>query len=199
MAVCWSTGLTRRRCLARTDQPGVEWWQGLRVPDVTIAEADPRADDVAALIATHLGLMRAVTPPESVYALDGAGLQAAGVTLFTARQAGALLGIAAIRAMDCAAGGAAGGAAGEVKSMHVRQAARGRGIGERLVAHLIAVARGRSYGWLYLETGPGAAHAAARRLYARQGFVDCGPFGDYRTGPDSGFMRCEIAGRGDTA
>jgi putative acetyltransferase len=41
---------------------------------------------------------------------------------------------------------------------------------------------------LSLETGSWAYFAPARTLYARHGFVECAPFGDYRPDPNSVFM-----------
>jgi putative acetyltransferase len=37
-----------------------------------------------------------------------------------------------------------------------------------------------------------AAFASARALYARFGFVECPPFGDYRLDPNSIFMNLEL-------
>jgi putative acetyltransferase len=37
-----------------------------------------------------------------------------------------------------------------------------------------------------------AAFAPARALYARFGFVECAPFGDYRLDPNSVFMTFEL-------
>ena len=41
---------------------------------------------------------------------------------------------------------------------------------------------------LSLETGSWPYFAPARALYARHGFTECGPFGDYREDPNSVFM-----------
>jgi putative acetyltransferase len=41
---------------------------------------------------------------------------------------------------------------------------------------------------LSLETGSWSYFAPARALYARHGFVECGPFGNYRLDPHSVFM-----------
>ena len=54
---------------------------------------------------------------------------------------------------------------------------------------------GRGYARLSLETGAQAAFAPARALYARVGFVPCGPFGDYPERPGSRFMTFQVCGR----
>jgi putative acetyltransferase len=41
---------------------------------------------------------------------------------------------------------------------------------------------------LWLETGTTAEFAPAQRLYESEGFVVCGPFGDYALDPFSVFM-----------
>jgi putative acetyltransferase len=150
------------------------------VPRGSIAIDDPRADDVRELLARHLAYARATTAAEEVHALDVDGLADPSVTFFSYRGGGELLGVAALRELD--------GRHAEIKSMHTAEAARGRGIGQALVAYLIAVARERGYGRLSLETGARPAFAPARRLYAGAGFTSCPPFGDYRPSPNSACM-----------
>ncbi len=45
---------------------------------------------------------------------------------------------------------------------------------------------------LSLETGKSPVFAAANRLYQRQGFVRCGPFGGYATSPFTVFYTRKI-------
>jgi len=82
---------------------------------------------------------------------------------------------------------------GEIKSMHTVEAARGRGVGSALVRHIMAEARARGMRRLSLETGSWPYFLAARALYARHGFVECGPFGEYREDPNSVFMTVALA------
>jgi len=141
---------------------------------------DLARDDVTRLLTEHLADMHATSPAESVHALDVTGLQAPNVTFWTARRAEELLGCAALKELAADHG--------EVKSMRTAPAARGAGVGAALVAHVIAEARSRGYARLSLETGPQDFFAPARRLYARHGFEECGPFGDYRLDPHSVFF-----------
>jgi putative acetyltransferase len=62
--------------------------------------------------------------------------------------------------------------ASELKRLWVREAARGRGVAEALVAGAIAQARTMGHDALYLDTEPERMPAAVR-LYRRLGFVDC--------------------------
>jgi putative acetyltransferase len=149
-----------------------------------IATDDPRADDVRELLGRHLAYARATTLPHEVYALDVDALADPSVTFFSFRVAGELLGVAALKQISAHHG--------EIKSMHTAEAARGRGVGRRLVEHLLAVARERGYDRVSLETGAGPAFAAARELYARAGFTPCPPFGDYRPSPNSTCMTLQL-------
>jgi putative acetyltransferase len=115
-----------------------------------------------------------------MHALDIDALAEPSVTFFSFRRGGELLAVAALKRL--------GAHHAEVKSMHTAEAARGRGIGGAMVAHLIAVARQSSLRRLSLETGSGTAFAPARSLYAQAGFTVCGPFGDYRRSVNSTFM-----------
>jgi putative acetyltransferase len=72
--------------------------------------------------------------------------------------------------------------------MHTAEAARGRGVGAAMLRHIVGRARAAGLARLSLETGAWPYFAPARALYARHGFVECGPFGDYRPDPHSVFM-----------
>ena len=67
--------------------------------------------------------------------LDVAGLKTPDITFWSARDGETLLGVVALKALD--------DRSGEVKSMHVAEAARGKGAGRALMAHLIEEARQR--------------------------------------------------------
>jgi len=141
---------------------------------------DPRSDDVRSLLEQHLTFARGVTRPEDVHALDLDGLLDSTITFFALRAGGELLGVGALKQLDPHHA--------ELKSMHTAVAARRRGVGRAIVEHLLAVAGARGVRRVSLETGAGEAFAPARALYARAGFVPCGPFGDYEASPNSAFM-----------
>lgn len=142
-------------------------------PEVTISIDDPRAGDVRGLVARHLEFARSHTPSGDIHVLDVAGLLDPAVTFFSCRAGDKLLAVGALKRLDRRHA--------ELKSMHTAQAARGRGIGRTMVAHLIGVARARGFRQISLKTGSQPAFAPARSLYVRAGFAPCGPFGDYRS------------------
>ncbi|MDS2172797.1 GNAT family N-acetyltransferase [Nesterenkonia sp. CL21] len=142
---------------------------------------DPHTPDVQGLILEHLQEMHATSPQESVHALGLDQLRADGVTLWTVRQDdGELLGCGALKRLDSRHG--------EIKAMRTAVVARGRGVAGALLEHLIGHARGHGLRRLSLETGTQGHFAPARRLYARHGFTECPPFGEYTEDPHSVFM-----------
>ena len=146
-----------------------------------IAPGDAWTDDVRAMVQRHLDFARAHTPSEFVFAVEAGDLaDHAGVTLLCGRRDGRLLAIGALRELDPEQG--------ELKSMHTAAEVRGQGIGKAMLAQLVALARGRGYRRVSLETGRSEAFAPARALYASAGFAECGPFGGYPMGGQSCFM-----------
>lgn len=152
-----------------------------------IREDDLRGAEIARLLQQHLDNMLAITPPESVHALDLDRLRAPGITFWTAWAEGELLGCGALRELDPRSG--------EVKSMRTATGHRGKGVGSRILEHIIAVARGREYQRLLLETGAMPEFEPARALYRRYGFEPRGPFGDYHEDPNSVFMEKRLSDR----
>jgi putative acetyltransferase len=135
---------------------------------------------VRELLREHLESMHALTPPESVHALDLAHLRRPEITFWTAWDGDLLVGCGALKELDARLG--------EVKSMRTPAAARRRGAGRAILTHIVGVARARGYERLYLETGAAAGFLAAHRLYESFGFRPCPPFADYRDDPNSLFM-----------
>lgn len=151
---------------------------------LTIREDDLRGPEIAALLGAHLDQMADQSPPESRHALDLDGLRVPEVTFWCAWDGPDLLGCGALKALDPGHG--------EIKSMHTSAAHRGRGVGAKILTHIIDTARARGYRHLSLETGSMAAFAPARALYERFGFEYCAPFADYREDPNSVFMTLEL-------
>ncbi|MDO5613065.1 MAG: GNAT family N-acetyltransferase [Paracoccus sp. (in: a-proteobacteria)] len=138
------------------------------------------AGDLALLFDRHHLACTADTPPESNHMLDRGELVAPDIAFYVLRDAGQPLGMGAIKRIAPTHG--------EIKSMHILAEARGRGLSHRLLAHLMDQARAAGLLRLSLETGVQPTFDAARVLYARAGFQECDPFGDYRADPNSVFM-----------
>lgn len=147
---------------------------------VRIIPADLTDPRLIALLEIHVASATADMPRESCHALDVAALQRPEIGIWAMWQDDRLLGVGALRDL--------GGGHGEVKSMHVAAAARGRGLGAAMLSHIVDMARARGFRRLSLETGGIAYFAPARSLYAQYGFVPCDAFGDYRPDPNSVYL-----------
>jgi len=149
-----------------------------------IHEGELDHEDVRALLAQHFAEMRAGSPPSACHVLPVDGLKDPAIHFFTLRENRTLLGCGALKRLA--------GNHGEVKSMRTADAALGRGVGKVLLDHLVATARSEGMTRLSLETGSTGQFAAANRLYEREGFDRCGPFGNYADTPFTRFFTKEI-------
>ena len=137
-----------------------------------------------ALLERHRTFALGQTPPEHSFALDADALRDPAITFYSLRLCGSLLAIGAIKRL--------GPEHAEIKSMHTAEAARGRGIGRAMLAHLLGVARACGVRRVSLETGTTAAFAPARALYHSAGFTSCDPFAGYQPSEDNLFMTVEL-------
>jgi putative acetyltransferase len=151
---------------------------------IDIRDDDLSGEATRRLIAAHLAGMHDTSPPESVHALDLDRLRQPSISFWSAWIGGELAGIGALKALD--------DARGELKSMRVDDRFLGTGVGRALLRHIVAAARERGMTSLWLETGSTAEFLPAQRLYASEGFVECGPFEGYSLDPFSVFMTREI-------
>jgi putative acetyltransferase len=151
----------------------------------TIAEEHPLTPDLSLLFDRHTADMHAETPPDSIYMMDKGALAAPGIRFFVLRDGGQPLAMGAVKRIDATHA--------EIKSMHVLAEARGRGLSKAMLGHLVAAARADGFQRLSLETGIQSTFIAARALYAKAGFQDCGPFGDYDGDPNSVYMTKALA------
>jgi len=147
---------------------------------LTIQEDDLSGPEIKALIQAHLANSAVFSPPEAIHALNADGLRVPEVTIWSAWEDGELVGMGGLKELSPTEG--------EVKAMHTAATHRGKGLGEAMLLHLIAEARRRRYRRLSLETGSQDGYAPSRALYAKHGFVVCGPFAQYRADPNSVFM-----------
>lgn len=145
-----------------------------------IAAADFDDPHLARFLQAHLDDLAPTAPAESRHALDVRALQRPGVRLWVARDGEQIAGTVALAPLDIGHE--------ELKSMRAAPERRGEGIASRLLSHAIADARARGVERISLETGSMDFFVAARALYARAGFVACGPFAHYAEDPNSVFM-----------
>lgn len=149
-----------------------------------IFEGELDHDDVRELLDQHFAEMRAGSPPSACHVLPVDGLKVPAIRFFTLRENGALLGCGALKRLSANHG--------EIKSMRTANAALGRGVGKAMLDHLVATAQAEGMNHLSLETGSTEQFAAANRLYEKEGFDRCGPFGGYADTPFTRFFTREI-------
>lgn len=154
---------------------------------------------VLALLEEHLAGMRAASPPECVFALDLNGLRRPEITFLTAwrlppdaapgtepEAVGELVAMGALKELTPTT--ATAGGHGELKSMRTSARHLRQGAARAVLTELLSLARERGYARVSLETGSTPPFDAAIAMYRRFGFVECGPFADYREDPFSRFM-----------
>ncbi|SHG87579.1 GNAT family N-acetyltransferase [Cognatishimia maritima] len=145
--------------------------------NITVTRGDPRAPEATALLQQSHALMQELFDPEDNHFLEIDALCAPHIHFFVGHTFGKIMGCAALANM---------GDYGEIKSMFVDPDARGTGLADALMSALIEDAEAQGLPVLKLETGD--LLKAAHRLYARQGFMECEPFGDYTANKSSIFM-----------
>ncbi|OYQ41811.1 GNAT family N-acetyltransferase [Rhodoferax sp. TH121] len=137
----------------------------------------PRVQD---LLEAHLRSSQSHSPPGSVHALNLDALRHPSIRFWTAWDGEDLMGCGALKTLTPAHG--------ELKSMRTADAHLRKGVARQMLDHIEAEARALGLRQISLETGSHAPFAAARALYARAGFVECGPFAGYVLDPYSTFM-----------
>lgn len=152
-----------------------------------IREDDLSGEATRALLALHRAQMRDSSPPEHSFALDVTGLQAPGVTVWSAWDGAAIAGVGALRLLE--------NGQGEIKSMRTHPDHLRRGVAAALLEHIIAEARARGLTRLSLETGSGDAFEPALALYRRRGFVSGAAFGDYAPSTFNQFLHLDLRAR----
>ena len=137
---------------------------------LTITRATAPTDAVRLLIGELDTTLAAEYPPEQRHGLALDAIFAPHMRFFVASLNGAPVGCGGVALFDGFA---------EIKRMYVRDAARGKGVAQKVLARLEAEACAAGLPMLRLETG--TVQNAAMRLYERAGFKVCDAFGDYLT------------------
>ncbi len=145
---------------------------------------DLTGDDVAKLLSEHLQDMYATSPADSVHALDLSKLRQPHIDFWTIWENNQLAGCGAINrySVDDV----------EIKSMRVSNAFRRRGVAATLLTFMLNEAKASGVKTVNLETGSMDFFIPARTLYARHGFIECGPFADYKADANSVFMTLSL-------
>ncbi len=151
---------------------------------LTFCEADLADPRIQHLLATHTERALSNARCRQGHALDLDALRGPDIDVRSIWRDGKPIAVGALRAIAMPGNATHG----ELKSMFVADEARGQGVGEALLDHLVEVAREKGMTRLSLETGVSGYFDAARALYARNGFEVCDAFADLPPHDDSVFM-----------
>ena len=145
---------------------------------------DLRGAPIAQLLQEHLQAMHALSPRESVHALNIEALRQPGISFWSAWEQDDLMGCGALKEIDATHG--------EVKSMRTAAGHLRKGVARALLMRILEQAQARGYQRLSLETGSMQEFLPAQALYRSFGFECCSPFGAYVPDPNSVFMSKEL-------
>jgi putative acetyltransferase len=151
-------------------------------PTLDIRTESALSSEARALIAASQAALEAVFSADEIFSMNPEELAAPNAQFLVARIGGRAVGCIALVDML---------RYGELKRLFVDTAARGLGLGQRLVAEAEAAARDVGLRVLRLETGPELVPAV--KLYRSLGYRERGPFGDYADLPCSLFMEKRLA------
>tara|TARA_Y100000590_G_scaffold460842_1_gene621116 strand:- start:1640 stop:2095 length:456 start_codon:yes stop_codon:yes gene_type:complete len=141
-------------------------------------------DLVNELLTKHFTELRSVSPDDSCHVLNIQGLKDPTIKFWSFWHNDNLVGCGALKFLDKEHG--------EFKSIRVADKFRGKGMGEKVISHLIDEAKKIGIKILSIETGAGDFFAPARKLFEKFGFKPCKPFANYKYDPNSCYFNLEI-------
>ncbi len=140
--------------------------------------------DVNALLKKHFVELRSVSPAGSTHVLDIAGLKDNTIKFWSLWENNEIIGCGALKFLEKGHG--------EFKSIRVADNFRKKGIGEKIINHLILEAKKLNIVKLSVETGAGNFFQPARKLFYKFGFKECPPFAHYKEDPNSCYYTLKI-------
>ena len=133
--------------------------------------------EVNELLKKHFIELRSVSPEGSTHVLDIDGLKDPSIKFWSLWENNKLIGCGALKFLEKNHG--------EFKSIRVADEFRKRGVGERIINHLIEEAKKLKISKLSVETGAGKFFLPARNLFSKFGFKKCPPFAHYKEDTNS--------------
>ena len=140
--------------------------------------------EVNDLLIKHFIELRSVSPAGSTHVLDIDGLKDPSIKFWSLWENNKLIGCGALKFLEKDHG--------EFKSIRVADEFRKKGIGERIINHLIEEAKKLEISKLSIETGAGEFFAPARKLFNKFGFKKSEPFAHYKVDPNSCYFTLDL-------
>ena len=129
------------------------------------------------LLKKHFIELRSVSPEGSTHVLDIDGLKDPSIKFWSLWENNELIGCGALKFLEKNHG--------EFKSIRVADEFKKKGVGERIINHLIEEAKKLKISKLSIETGAGDFFLPARNLFSKFGFKKCPPFAHYKEDSNS--------------
>ena len=140
--------------------------------------------EVNDLLKKHFIELRSVSPAGSTHVLDIDGLKDPSIKFWSIWEDNKLVGCGALKFLEKNHG--------EFKSIRVADEFKKKGIGERIINHLIGEAKKLKISKLSIETGAGDFFLPARNLFSKFGFKSCPPFAHYKEDPNSCYYTLDL-------
>ena len=140
--------------------------------------------EVNNLLKKHFIELRSVSPVGSTHVLDIDGLKDPSIKFWSLWENNNLVGCGALKFLEKNHG--------EFKSIRVADEFKKKGIGERIINHLIEEAKKLKISKLSIETGAGDFFLPARNLFSKFGFKSCPPFAHYKDDPNSCYYTLDL-------
>ena len=142
---------------------------------------DPQVNE---LLVNHFIELRSVSPEGSTHVLDIPGLKDPSIKFWSLWENEKLVGCGALKFLDKKHG--------EFKSIRIADNFRGKGLGVKIIDHLITEAKKLNIEKLSIETGSGSFFYSARKLFQKCGFKPCEPFAHYKEDPNSCYFTLDL-------
>ncbi len=136
------------------------------------------------LLKKHFIELKSVSPEGSAHVLDISGLKDQTIKFWSLWDKNELIGCGALKFLEKGHG--------EFKSIRVADKFRGKGIGKKIIQHLIKESKALEITKLSIETGAGDFFIPARKLFLDFGFKPCQPFAHYKTDPNSCYFSLNL-------
>ena len=140
--------------------------------------------EVNELLKKHFIELRSVSPEGSTHVLDIPGLKIPSIKFWSLWEDKNLIGCGALKFLDKNHG--------EFKSLRISDKFRNKGLGEKIINHLINEAKKLNIKKISVETGTGIFFKPARKLFEKCGFKPCKPFAHYKEDLNSCYFSKDI-------
>ena len=140
--------------------------------------------DVNDLLNKHFVELRSVSPPGSTHVLNIEGLKDKTIKFWSLWEKNKIIGCGALKFLEKDHG--------EFKSIRVADDFRKKGMGAKIINHLIIESKKLNIIRVSVETGAGNFFLPARKLFKKFKFTECPPFAHYKEDPNSCYFTLKL-------